>query len=361
MKKNKLLKAAVCTAATLGAIYGINRLVNKMAVDGNHLNADPEDFYHWSNGKVYLKKKGEGKPLLLVHDLNPMASAKEWERVFGELSKTHTVYEIDLPGCGRSDKKELPYVAFFYVQLIQSVLENVIREKTDIAVTGASAPLILSAAAYDSSMIDKLILVNPYEVNDCKDILGCKDKAIKGLYEIPLFGALFYNIKTSRMRVNALLSNEVLYNPFNASTELIDTCYESAHLGEGAGRYLMGALEAGYLGVNTEAALSNITNEILVVFGESNLDKEDMAEKLLSVRDDIKLVSIDKSLLLPQIEEPEKFADIALKFLAGEEVEEYEAEEEEEANEETAEEKAEEVSDMEDAPMEDVSEDETEE
>lgn len=321
-KKHTLIKLAAGAAISAGIIYFINRLINKKATEGHYLKSEPEDFYHWANGQVYLKKMGSGKPLLLIHDLNPMSSSKEWERCGAMLSENHTVYEIDLPGCGRSDKKKLPYVGFFYVQLLQSIFSNVIKEKADVVVSGASASLVLSALSYDRKMIDKVILVNPYALSGRGDSFTWRERIIKGLYELPLVGTLLYNIKMNRPSIDSVLSNELLYNPFNATYELVDSYYEAAHLGDSSGRYLMGAILAGYLNVNYEIAARRIENDTLIIFGESNTEKEDRAEEYLSYKNNIQLVSIEKSAFLPQLEEPEKFTEIVQKFLRGENVEE---------------------------------------
>ena len=53
-----------------------------------------------------IGKFGSGKPLLLIHDLDPSSSAYEWNQLEQQLAKDFTVYSIDLPGCGRSDKSE---------------------------------------------------------------------------------------------------------------------------------------------------------------------------------------------------------------------------------------------------------------
>ena len=63
-------------------------------------------------------KKGEGTPLLLVHDLNCASSNYEWKYVVDDLSKRHTVYAIDLLGCGHSDKPKMTYTNYLYVQLL---------------------------------------------------------------------------------------------------------------------------------------------------------------------------------------------------------------------------------------------------
>ena len=51
-----------------------------------------------------IQKKGKGSPILLIHDMLPGGSGYEWTRIEDELALEHTVYNLDLPGCGRSEK-----------------------------------------------------------------------------------------------------------------------------------------------------------------------------------------------------------------------------------------------------------------
>ncbi|MDO4479302.1 MAG: alpha/beta fold hydrolase [Lachnospiraceae bacterium] len=321
-KKHTFLKIVVGIGVTLTTIHVINRVLNRLFTGGNHLKAENDDFYSWTNGQIYLKKTGTGKPLLLLHDLTTYGSSVEWERVVAQLAANHTVYEIDLPGCGRSDKKSLPYVSFFYVQLIQSVLSEVIGEKADIAATGAAAPILLSAANYDGSLIDKIIVINPYKLCSEGGALTKLDKFHKSLKELPIIGSFFYNMRYNRMRIESLMSNDLFYNPFNVSTELVEKFCEGAHLRYETGRYLMAAIDAGYMNVNDSMAVAKLQKEALIISGAALKNESAMASEYQALNHEMQHVVIEKSGMYPQIEEPEVFVEVVEKFLQGENVSE---------------------------------------
>lgn len=86
-------------------------------------------YYHWKYGNIYYTKSGKGKPVLLIHDLDPTASSYEWKAVTKKLAENHTVYAIDLLGCGRSEKPNMTYTNYLYVQLMNEFISNVINEK----------------------------------------------------------------------------------------------------------------------------------------------------------------------------------------------------------------------------------------
>jgi len=53
--------------------------------------------------------KGQGKPLLLIHTINAAASAAEVRTIFDRMSLHRTVYAIDLPGYGASERSDRLY------------------------------------------------------------------------------------------------------------------------------------------------------------------------------------------------------------------------------------------------------------
>ena len=99
-RNKKLLKGAGIAALAAGTIYGVNRLVFFISTMKDILVSKEKSFYNWRFGNIYYSKQGEGKPVLLIHSPESSASDYEWREVTKRLSKDHTVYTIDLPGCG---------------------------------------------------------------------------------------------------------------------------------------------------------------------------------------------------------------------------------------------------------------------
>jgi pimeloyl-ACP methyl ester carboxylesterase len=54
---------------------------------------------------------GEGPPMVLVHSINATASAAEVRPLHEYFRHSHTVFSIDLPGFGQSDRSDAPYTA----------------------------------------------------------------------------------------------------------------------------------------------------------------------------------------------------------------------------------------------------------
>ena len=104
MKKHskRLLTAAALVMTTTATIHIINKVIAASACLKEMLDTDVRNYYHWRFGDIYYTKKGKGSPILLIHDMLPGGSGYEWTRIEDELALEHTVYNLDLPGCGRS-------------------------------------------------------------------------------------------------------------------------------------------------------------------------------------------------------------------------------------------------------------------
>ena len=314
-KKHTFLKVVLVTAATLGTIYVINRLIEKHAVSGHMLTANPNNYYRWNKTDVYYTKEGSGKPLLLIHDLTTYSSAYEWERVRAALAKDHTVYTVDLPGCGRSEKPCQTYIGFYFVQFITDFLRDVVGEKCDIAATCASSALTISSASFDSTYIDRIILVNPSAINRSATELSRMEKVVKFCMELPILGQFAYNIRNSARFIEDRLTERFFYNPFHVTSRMVETCTEAAHLGKGGGRYLLSSLQTGYINIDVSAAISAIKNPILILSGQACSDQESIVDLCLAFNSSVEHVTIEKSGRFPQIEEPESFVAAAEHFL----------------------------------------------
>ena len=110
--KHKLLTLAALTTIAAGVVHVANRVIVASSQLKEMLDFSNHNYYDWRFGKIYYTKKGTGSPLLLIHDTMPGASGYEWSRIEKQLAQEHTVYTIDLLGCGRSEKPEITYTNF---------------------------------------------------------------------------------------------------------------------------------------------------------------------------------------------------------------------------------------------------------
>lgn len=312
MKKNKhrLVTLGILFTVASGIIYLINRIVFASATLKDLLKSSADNYYNWRFGKIYYKKKGSGSPILLIHDLTVYSSAYEWKIVIDKLSKDHTVYAIDLLGCGRSEKPRITYTNYLYVQLISDFIKNVIHEKTDVIASGYSGSFTVLACHNESSLFGKIFLVNPPELSALNKIPGKRSKLYKFLLELPVFGTLVYNMITCQSNVQLLFTEKYLYNPFDVSAEMIDTYYEAAHKGFSNSKFLLASIIGCYTNNSINHALREIDQSIILISGQGEENVKAVQESYVTINPSIETCYIERTKHLPHMESGSRFVEL---------------------------------------------------
>lgn len=307
--KKKLATYTLLTVTVGTAVHFINKFINSSAISNNLLKVKTDDIYHWRFGDIYYEKTGEGSPILLIHDLNTYSSSYEWNKIVFSLSKTNTVYALDLLGCGRSEKPDVTYTNFLYVQLINDFIKNVIKEKTDIIATGESSAIAIMAAANNEDIIDKMLFINPVCLKKLSKNPTTQSKALKKLIELPVIGTFLYNMLISKKNLEQTFSFEYYYNAKKVNNRDIDTYYESAHIHNTNSKYLFASIASKYTNANVLNCLKNLKNSIYILTGNGNPEYMKIAGFYQEEVPSIEIVEIDKTKYLPQMEEPKKVID----------------------------------------------------
>ena len=302
--KKKLITISILTTLSGVAIYAVNRFISATSVMKNLLQTEESQYYHWQFGKVFYTKKGTGKPLLLIHDLQCSSSSYEWKNLIETLSKEYTVFAIDLLGCGRSDKPRITYTNFLYVQLITGFIKNIIGCPTDVIASGLSGSFVITACNTDPECFKKIMLINPEDLSKLNKIPNKKSKFVKCMLEVPLIGTLLYHTVTNRSNIELLFTEKLLYNPFHENHQDIDAFYEGAHRGKGDGKYLLSSLVGNYVNLNITHALKNVNNSIYILGGSAEEGIRETLALYTALNPSIETELISKAKHLPQLETP---------------------------------------------------------
>ena len=309
------MKKRLETLLKLGIFAGIvmyfaNKFVESSALLRKLLRIDSGYYYNWKHGSIYYTKQGHGDPLLLIHDLYPSSSSAEWNEVIEELSQSHTVYAIDLPGCGRSTKPHITYVNYFFTQLLSDFVTDVIQEPTAVTATGISASFATMAAHLYPDNFTKLTFINPQSPSQLATIPANTAKFTKSIMDCPILGTVLYYIFCSENEIEYNFTEEYFYNPFLVSSKIIHTYYESAHWNQGSGRFLLSSLHGNYINTNVNLAFSNLAQDTQLIFGKELANAENIAASYQKLNPVIKVSYISKAKMLPHLEAPEKFLSL---------------------------------------------------
>jgi len=313
MKKN-IRHFFLLTALAAGTVYGINKFIDVTIGTRKYLNNTSGRYFEWRYGNIYYTKQGKGSPVLLIHDLYPASSSAEWYRVIKKLETDHTVYAIDLLGCGRSDKPYFTYTNYMYVQLITDFVKKVIEEKTDVFATGDSSSFTLMAANMDENIFNRIFLISPPSLESLLANPNKKDNFLKNVIELPVIGTFYYNIKMREQKITELFERDYFRRKNLITDEMKNIYHESAHLEKSGGKYLYGSMIGHYTNINIIPALKKITNPIFII---GNRDKENSIKTLDSYTkydENIEISYISNCNKLPQLEDPKKFYEIIQMF-----------------------------------------------
>lgn len=305
LKKKLSTYTLIFTGSSI-AVHFLNRFIFFSATLDNLIKQENGDYYKWRFGNIYYEKTGNGAPILLIHDLSAYSSSYEWYKLKNELSKTNTVYTLDLLGCGRSHKPNLTYTNFLYVQLITDFIKHIIGKKTDIIVTGESAPFALMACINTNTMIDKIILINPVSLIQLAKIPTKRTKFIQKIITTPIIGTLLYNIVINRRKLIELFRTKYYYDSAKISERDINTYFESAHIGNTNSKYLFASIISRYTNLNILFCLKNIKNSIFILAGDGNPENSTIAEIYQNQLPAIEIIKMKNTKHLPQLELPQK-------------------------------------------------------
>ncbi len=135
------------------------------------LNGQPRSIPSKS-GSLCAYVKGQGKPLILVHSVNAAASAAEVRPVFDLMGKHRTVYAIDLPGYGASERSDRLYTPRLMTDAILDLASYIRTQHGNQPVDAMAASLsceFLARAAFEQpATFNTLSLVSPTGMSGLK-------------------------------------------------------------------------------------------------------------------------------------------------------------------------------------------------
>lgn len=189
------------TATAIGCMYAYNKVVEHTAASYKPLERTNSYFFSWKHGDIYYEKMGSGQPVLLVHDMYPYSSSVEFEKLAKKLSRKHTVYTMDLLGCGKSDKPAIVYTNYLYVQLITDFIKKVIGEPTDLITYDISSSFALMANHMEPSLFRKILLLNPCSQKQLMLPVSPFARMQRMILNAPIIGSFLFNFSTRKTKI----------------------------------------------------------------------------------------------------------------------------------------------------------------
>jgi pimeloyl-ACP methyl ester carboxylesterase len=142
--------------------------------------------------RTYYRIHGQGPALVLLHGLG--SSHLTWEATTDALAEHYTVYALDLPGFGYSDKPAGYASARQAAAFVDRFLSTLGLERTTLIGHSMGGTAALWLAAEHPARVERLVVVNPAEIG--------RSAAIFRLLAVPIAGDLLLKTTTpATMRV----------------------------------------------------------------------------------------------------------------------------------------------------------------
>ncbi|MDO4549353.1 MAG: alpha/beta hydrolase, partial [Clostridia bacterium] len=127
--------------------------------------------------KVYCEVSGSGSAVLLLHGWG--GKCESWAPVSRDLSKFHSVINLDFPGHGRSSDPPQPWSVSEYAHMVAGLLDSLGFDRADIIAHSFGGRVALCLGATRSEIVGKMILSG---VPALKKPPSAKSRARAGLY-----------------------------------------------------------------------------------------------------------------------------------------------------------------------------------
>ena len=303
-KKVKTVGTLIGMAAI--TVHILNRIQYSISTVKNTLGCSENNYYEWRFGKIRYTKRGNGTPLLLIHDLALGSSNYEYHNLIDVLSKKYEVYSLDLLGYGLSDKPNMTYTNYLYVQLLTDFIKNIIGRKTDVVASGDSAPLAVMTCHNNPEIMNRLVLINPQSLFQLNQRPSKQTKALKLLIETPIIGTFVYNILTTRSAFANAFQNKYYANSSKIKEEDIMAYVEASHLTDYNSKYSFASYIGRYTNSNIIHALKEINHSIFIIAGEEKADIDTITENYLYYNNSIEVAKIPNTKQYPHMESPNK-------------------------------------------------------
>ena len=206
------------------------------------------------------------------------------------------------------------YSNYLFVQFLHDFVKDVIKETPSVAATGSSGSFTIMCNKMYADLFDKVIIINPEDLKSLTVSPDTRTDILKKVIDCPIIGTFIYNVWMHERHINEIFENKYYYKKSLVSSKFEDIYFESAHIGNGRGRYLLASKLAHYTNISIAHALKGMDN--LCLIGSRNyVGSIQTINQYLIYNSGIETAYLSNAAYLPQLEVPDKLADLIAMFL----------------------------------------------
>jgi len=167
------------------------------------LDAAYHEIHTSSAGRLgyYASTERAGRPLVLLHSINAAPSAIEMRPLFDHYRSKRPVYALDLPGFGRSERRNRPYKPTLYASALNEFLDAAVDRPADIVACSLSAEFSARAALLVPDHYASLTLISPTGLSIRRPPSGKSTDRILTIGRWPWLGSALFNLLTTKLSI----------------------------------------------------------------------------------------------------------------------------------------------------------------
>jgi len=267
---------------------------------------DPGQFTTVDGVQTYYAVEGHGPPLLLLHGLG--SSHLTWSDVRGAFAENFTVYTVDLPGFGYSDKPAGYASARQEAAFVDRFLSSLGIDRAAVVGHSMGGAVALWLAAEHPDRVERLVLVDVAEIGE--------EAAVFRASGVPILGDLMLKSTTTPLTMRAIMSDP--YVQKQALTPELAEQYARFYWTPGARQALIEnarSYDADRASLRT--SLASVYAPALVVWTDADpYFPVAVGEELRDQLPTAELHVIHNAGHLPQEEQPAAFTQVVLDWLS---------------------------------------------
>jgi len=271
------------------------------------IEADRATLYSTEVGLLnFYTAKTTGRPLLLIHSVNAAASAYEMRPIFDHYRAYRSVYALDLPGFGFSERTDRARTPEGFAHAIVELIETQIGEPVDAVALSLGGEFAARAAQQRPELFHSLALISPSGFNAPGEGRSTQQAVQQGRSESayrvlanPLWGQALYDLIATRRSIEFFLKQSFVGA---VPVEMIDYAYATAH--QPGAHYAPLRFVSGLLFTRNvrETVYAQVTMPVLVAYDRDAFVSFDALPDFTAAHTNWEAVRIESTLGLPQFE-----------------------------------------------------------
>jgi pimeloyl-ACP methyl ester carboxylesterase len=265
-------------------------------------------------GRIAYQVRGKGIPLVLVHGIGAGESSYEWRQNFDTLSERYCVYALDLPGFGRSERRDVNYTADLYVLALMDFLRDVVKQPAYVVASSLSSAYCVKLAQMRPELIEKLVLICPTGLETLRYRKPVWSRISYGTFSLPAIGTSIYNGIASYNYIESYLRENLYDDTLRVTPALVKHYYQMAH--QPGGQFALRSFLAGMLNCDITQSYPELHQPILLIWGRyAKQTPVENASAFLEQNVQALLRIFENSAQLPHDEEAVDFNATVVDFL----------------------------------------------